>query len=185
MTDAEIIKLFLNRDESALAEAEKQYRDYCLYIARNVLQDERDAEECLNDALYAAWKSIPPQRPENLKTYLGKLVREFAVDRWRSNNAQKRNPGSLSSLDELEELIADCGADTAIGEIELGQLIREFLLTEGATERNVFIRRYWYYDPIDAIAERYGIGISKVKMILKRVRERLSAYLKREGYNEY
>ena len=185
MTDAEIIKLFLNRDGSALAEAEKQYRDYCLYIARNVLQDERDAEECLNDALYAAWKSIPPQQPENLKTYLGKLVREFAVDRWRSNNAQKRSPGSLSSLDELEELIADCGADTALGEIELGQLIREFLLTEGATERNVFIRRYWYYDPIDAIAERYGIGRSKVKMILKRVRERLSAYLKREGYNEY
>ena len=184
MSDAEIVRLFLGRDESAPAVAEKAYGAYCLYIARNVIGDERDAEECLNDVLLAAWESIPPQRPENLKTYLGKLTRDFAVDRWRRNNAQKRRPVSLASLDELEGLVADCGA-ADVGELELTQLISTFLRSEGETERNVFIRRYWYYDSIDAISKRFGLGKSNVKMMLKRVRERLAVYLRKEGYNEY
>ena len=185
MNDSEIVRLFLDRDVSAPAEAQRVYGDYCLYIARNVLQDDRDAEECLNDALLAAWESIPPQRPKNLKTYLGKLVREFAIDRRRHEKAQKRSPGFVASLDELEGVVADCGADKEFGEPELEQLISAFLRSEGETERNVFIRRYWFFDSIDAISRRYGMGESKVKMILKRMRDRLALYLKKEGYYEY
>ncbi len=184
MRDREIVSLFLDRDESAPAEAEKEYGSYCLCIARNVLRDERDAEECLNDALLAAWESIPPQQPENLKTYLGKLVREAAVDRWRRNNARKRRHGMLASLDELEWLVSDSGAPE-IGELELAQLISDFLRSEGERERSVFIRRYWYYDSIGAISKRCSMGQSNVKMTLKRMRERLAARLRKEGYNEY
>lgn len=185
MEDEVIVSLFLNRDENAVAQAQKQYGDYCLYIARNLLRDERDAEECLNDALLAAWESIPPQQPENLKNYLAKLVHRYAVDRLRSINAQKRRPNSASSLDEIQELVADCGAELAISELELSQLISDFLRSASETERNVFIRRYWYYDSIDAICRRYGFGKSKVKMMLKRMRDSLAAYLKKEGHYGY
>ena len=185
MKDSEIVKLFLDRDESAPAEAEKQYGGYCLYIARNVLRDVRDAEECLNDALLAAWESIPPQQPDNLKLYLAKLVHEAALDRRRRNNAQKRRPDSLASFDEIEELVADCGAETAIGELELSQLISDFLRSRAETERNVFIRRYWYYDSVGAICRRYGFGRSKVKMMLKRTRDSLAEYLRKEGQYEF
>lgn len=185
MNDSEIVGLFLERNESAPAEAEAKYGNYCLYIARNLLGDEGDAEECLNDALLAAWNSIPPQRPENFKAYLGKLAREAAIDRLRFNNAQKRRPESLASLEEFAGAIPDRDPESVADKVELAAQISEFLRSEGELERNVFIRRYWYYDTIDAICAGYGVGRRRVKTMLKRSRERLAAYLRKEGYNEY
>ena len=81
MSDETLVQQFWNRNEDAIAESKRQYESYCLYIANNILNNEEDSEECLNDALLAAWESIPPQRPKNLKTYLGKLIREIAISR--------------------------------------------------------------------------------------------------------
>ena len=106
MRDDEIVKLFWDRDEQAIAESKERYAKYCLYIAENVLHDRQDSEECLNDVLLAAWKSIPPESPANLKTYLGKLTRETAIDRLRKRYARRRIPaGMIASLDELEEVV--------------------------------------------------------------------------------
>ncbi len=185
MDDYEIVGLFLERNEAAPAEAEAKYRSYCLYIARNLLGDEGDAEECVNDALLAAWESIPPQRPENLKTYLGKLVRETAIDRLRVKNARKRSPESCASLEELAEAVPVADPESFTARVELAAQISEFLRSEGELERGVFIRRYWYYDTIDAICAGYGLGRRRVRTMLRRSRERLAAYLREEGYNEY
>ncbi|MBQ4257767.1 MAG: RNA polymerase subunit sigma-70, partial [Clostridia bacterium] len=77
MNDDLLVQRFLRRDESALSTAREAYGRYCFSIAQNVLRNEEDSEEALNEALLAAWNSIPPQRPKNLKTYLGKLIREI------------------------------------------------------------------------------------------------------------
>ncbi len=181
--DERIVRLFLERDERAPEEAKEKYSGYCTYIARNLLSDERDVEECVNDALMAAWKSIPPNEPQNLKTYLGKLTREAAVDRLRRNTAMKRAPrDSLLSLDELEDAVCDGGVEPSVEAKELGKAISAFLRERSDTERSVFIRRYWYFDPVDDIAARYGFGISKVKMTLKRTRDALADHLRKEGY---
>ena len=117
MNDKVLVQEIWERKEIGLSGAKTQYGAYCLYIARNILHSEEDAEECLNDALLAAWNSIPPQKPENLKTYLGKLIREIAVDRWRRNTAQKRvSPASIVPLDELEEMIGAGSVEEAAEE---------------------------------------------------------------------
>ena len=183
MNDEALIQRFWDREETAIQAAKKQYEPYCLYIAQNVLRNRQDAEECLNDALLAAWNSIPPQRPQNLKTYLGKLTRELAVDRWRRNRAQKRiTPDSVAPLDELEELVGESRVEETAEAAELSQLISRFLRTLPETERSLFIRRYWYYDSIEQICKRYGFGKSKVTVALMRTRNKLAAYLKKEGY---
>lgn len=182
MNDETIVREFLDRNEDAVAESKKRYGTYCLCIAENILHDKADAEECLNDALLAAWNSIPPQRPKNLKTYLGKLVREVAIDRWRKNRAQKRNAdGMILSLDELEEMVGESAVEEAVEVEELSRKISDFLRSLRETERNVFVRRYWFYDPIEKICERYGFGKGKVVMMLKRTRDKLAEYLKKEG----
>ena len=140
-----------------------------------------DAEECVNDALLSAWNSIPPKRPENLKAYLGMLVRNASVNRRLRNNAKKRLPKSLGSLEELGEIAAFRDVDGEVGARELASLISDFVRSLGTTERNVFIRRYWYYDSIDEICKRCGFGKSKVKMMLKRTRDSLAEYLKEEA----
>ncbi|MBO4869840.1 MAG: sigma-70 family RNA polymerase sigma factor [Clostridia bacterium] len=183
VNDKEIVKLFRERNEDAVSEAKKRYEDYCLYIANNVLRDRRDAEECFNDALFAAWNSIPPQNPENLRTYLGKLVRETAVNRYKANNRQKRIKSDIcQSLDEIAEIVSGGDVEEVIEGKELSAAISRFLYSADETKRNVFIRRYWFYDPIDSICKRYGFGKSKVLMMLKRTRDDLAEYLKKEGF---
>lgn len=183
MQDSQIVKLFWDRNEEAIAQARDVYASYCTYIAQNLLHDPLDTEECLNDVLLSAWNSIPPQKPSNLKTYLGKLTRENAVDRLRKKTAQKRFSGiPAASLDELEEIIGENTVEAAITEKELSHLISVFLRSAREDERNIFIRRYWFYDSVKSISDRYGMGQSKVLVTLKRTRDKLAQYLKTEGY---
>lgn len=183
MNDSDIVNLFWARNEDAISESKKGYETYCLYIAQNLLNDRQDSEETLNDVLLAAWKSIPPQRPNNLKTYLGKLTREIAVDRLRKNGAKKRVPNEeISSLDELEELIGAYDVEQAVTESELSSLLSAFLRSIREDDRTIFIRRYWHYDSVKTICAKYGFGQSKVLVSLKRTRDKLALYLKKEGY---
>ncbi len=179
----EIVRMFLDRDERAVKEAKMKYSGYCSYIARNLLSDERDAEECVDDALMAAWNSIPPNEPENLKTYLGKLTREAAVDRLRWNTAQKRKIGrEILPLDELDGVAGSKSVESESEAKDLARAISAFLRGRSETERKLFVRRYWFFDPVESIAARFGFGKSKVKMMLKRTRDALADYLRKEGY---
>lgn len=183
MKDDQIVQKFIDRDEEAIAESRKNYETYCLRIAENILYNKEDAEECFNDALLAAWNSIPPQRPNNLKTYLGKLVRQISIDRWRKNNALKRSALSPAvSFDELEDIVGACNIDEEVADAELSRQISAFLRTLGETERNVFVRRYWHLDPVGDICKRYGFSKGKVSMMLKRTRGKLAEHLKKEGF---
>lgn len=183
MNDQVIVGMFWDRDEDAISEAKKEYENYCLYIAENILGDRCDAEECVSDAFFAAWQSIPPQRPDNLRTYLGKLTREIAIDRRRLNTRKKRfRPDSVKSLDEIEGIVSGGTLEEEIEEAELSREISRFLYSVDEVKRNVFIRRYWHCDSIKSICQRYGFGKSKVLMMLKRTRDDLAAYLKKEGY---
>ena len=183
MDDRAIVQMFLDRNEDAVSEAKKQYEDYCMYIANNVLRDRLDAEEVFNDALLAAWNSIPPQNPANLKTYLGKLTREIAINRWKKNKRQKRIPSEITqSLDEIAEMVSGGDFEEGLEQAELSREISRFLFSIDETKRNVFIRRYWHYDSIERICQRYGFGKSKVLMMLKRTRDDLAQHLKKEGF---
>ena len=183
MDDRAIVQMFLDRNEDAVSEAKKQYEDYCMYIANNVLRDRLDAEEVFNDALLAAWNSIPPQNPANLKTYLGKLTREIAINRWKKNKRQKRIPSEITqSLDEIAEMVSGGDFEEDLERNELSAEISRFLFSIDETKRNVFIRRYWHYDSIENICQRYGFGKSRVLMMLKRTRDDLARHLKKEGF---
>ena len=183
MEDAAIVELFQKREEEAIARAESAYGAYCRTVAHNLLHDAEEAKECLNDALFAAWNSIPPGNPACLKTYLGKLTREIAVDRLRKKTAAKRVPESETvPFDELDEIIGERGPDASVGVRELSRLLSAFLRSQKEEDRNLFIRRYWYGDPLAKSCQRYGYGKSRVLVKLKRTRDKLARYLKKEGY---
>lgn len=183
MDDKGIVELFWQRNESAINETKAKYGNYCYSIAYRILGNNEDAEECENDTYLEAWKNIPPQRPKTLSAFLGMITRQKSIDKWRKKNANKRGGGEFQlSLSELEGCIPN--ENTIIDELEAKELakkISEFLRTLSQNECNVFIRRYWYFDSITDICKRYGYGQSKVKMMLKRTREKLISYLEKEG----
>ena len=183
MKDSEIVQMLIERDENGAEELRKKYEKYMEKVARDSLHDGRDAEECVNDALLAAWNSIPPQEPEDLRAYLSTLVKNIAISRVRRDNAVRRAPGNETlPLDELEDLIGDGQVEEAAEVNELSAAISRFLRERSESERNIFIRRYWFDDSIDQIARRFGAGESKIKMTLKRTRDRLRSFLKKEGF---
>lgn len=183
MNDEQIIQLYFQRDEAAIEETRRQYGAYCAKIAMNILRDSQDSEECTNDTWFAAWRSIPPQRPSNLAAYLGKITRNLSINRYKMRSAEKRISSECTvSLDELSECIPGGGAveqDAQVGVI--AGSISQFLRTQKPLDRRVFVCRYFYCDPIAEIAERFGISESRVKSLLFRMRARLKAHLEREG----
>lgn len=183
MEDNEIVSLFLSRNEKAVEETQLKYGRYCFCIANNILASREDSEECVNEALCAAWQSIPPHNPGSLKTYIGKITRENAISRWRKGHASKRIPSEYSvAIDEIEEIFSDDSFERDNDGKELSKAISDYLRGINETDRKIFIRRYWYCDSIKDICVRFNVGESRVKSSLKRTRDKLADYLKKEGY---
>ena len=183
MDDSRITELYFMRDESAIDETRKKYGRYCRSIALNILHSPEDAEECENDTYIGAWNSIPPNRPAMLAAFLGKITRRSALKKLRSMSAEKRGSGETElALSELGDCIpSGQSIDEGLEAKELAKLINSFLDALPVDERRVFICRYWYLDSVDSIASRFGFGRSKVKMMLKRTRDKLALRLQREG----
>ena len=179
MQDEQIIGLYFARDERAIAETEAKYGNYCIGIAHNILQNVQDSEECVNDTWLSAWDSIPPAKPSVLKTYLGKITRNLALDRWRHAHSEKRGSGRISvALDEVHEIISSgYSVSDEYLEREFMRLINHFLHSLPDRERNVFIRRYYFANDIPEIAVRFGITQSNTRKILSRTRQKLKEYL--------
>lgn len=85
--DSQIIALFFARAEAAIAALSEKYGADCRRIAANILKNTLDAEECVNDAYLAAWNTIPPQKPDPLRAYLLRIVRNIAITRYHANTA--------------------------------------------------------------------------------------------------
>ena len=184
MDDAKIVQLYFDRDERAIPATAEKYGSYCTSIALHITGSREDAEECVNDTYLNAWNSIPPHRPKMLSTFLGKIVRNLSINRYKHNMAEKRGGGELPAIfDELADCVS--GNDDAVQVFEYKELIAEinrFLGTLPAEKRNIFVCRYWYTDSISDIASRYRMTYSSVSMMLSRIRTELHNYLTERGY---
>ena len=98
LTDKAIVQRFFDRDEDVLTDVENRYGSYLFTVANNILQNTEDSKECVNDTYLSAWQKIPPHRPPVLLTFLSKITRGHAIDRWRQNRSLKRGGGQYLSL---------------------------------------------------------------------------------------
>ena len=184
MEDKAILDLYFTRDELAIAETDRKYGGYCYSVANRILCSQEDSEETVSDTYWHTWNSIPPQRPNFLKLYLAKVIRNLAFTRWRKLSAVKRGGGETELV--LEEL-AGCipgteQIDDQLCAKELARVIRVFLDTLSEREQDIFLRRYFFVEDADTIAARYGLKRTNVNVILSRTRSKLKIYLTQEGY---
>ena len=184
MTDMELVELYWQRSEEAIAGSARKYGRYLMKLAMNILHLHEDAEECVNETYLSAWRQMPSDRPQRLLPYLGRIARCLALNRYDYRTAGKRAQDFTLQLSELEDcLCAPNSTEAQYDERALSAAISDFLRTLDEESRNMFIRRYWYSDSIRQIALRLGVRESKVKSQLFRVRGRLQAYLQEEGFS--
>ncbi|MCI8490896.1 MAG: sigma-70 family RNA polymerase sigma factor [Lachnospiraceae bacterium] len=184
MDDNHIIQLYWDRNDQAVRATSDKYGRYCKTIAKNILNNEEDAEECLNDTWLHAWNSMPAHWPAQLAAFLGKITRNLSFNRYKHNHAKKRGGGEIMLiLDELADCVSD--VDTVEQIIEQQDLVKEinsFVRNLSQDKRNLFVRRYWYADSISDIAKDYGMLQGTVSKKLERTRKQLKAYLTERGF---
>jgi RNA polymerase sigma-70 factor (ECF subfamily) len=185
MDDIMIINLYWERSESAISETANKYGDYCTKIAMNILHNKEDSDECVNDTYFKTWNAIPEQRPTLLMSFLGRITRNLSLDKYKERRTQKRGGGEVELLlDELENCVPS--GSNVEEEYETGLIaktIDNFLDSINSESRVVFVRRYWYADSVESIAERFSMSESKVKSMLFRTRNKFKLYLEKEGVN--
>ncbi len=181
MEDNEIIELYFIRNENAISETAEKYGKLCHNIAFKILNNHQDAEECVNDAYWGAWQAIPPEKPDSFCAYIIKIVRNISIGKLRYRLAKKRNNEVVASLDELEEIIPNIDGFKTIEDREVGEWISAFLYREKEIIRNIFIRKYWFFDSVAELSSKFGYSESKIKTILFRTRNKLKGYLQERG----
>ena len=184
MEDREILALLLARSERALEALRAAYGRLCRRIAMNILHSEPDAEECEDDTYLAVWNTVPPAEPDPLRPYVGRIARNLALDRYRYNHAARRYAGEETPLDELADVVTDSAtAEQEANRAALAAAINRFLGGLKAQDRQLFVRRYWYGDRVDVIAQECGLTANTVSVRLHRTRDRLRDFLEKEGFD--
>lgn len=183
MEDSEIVRLFSERNETALSCVSEKYGIYCASIARNILKNHEEAEECVNDAYLKAWNSIPPNVPNSLGAYLGRITKNIALNRISFFNREKRGGGDYVSFDELDEFVS--GKNSVESDAEHRELLSEinaFLKKQPVKSRRLFVGRYWGMCGLAELGERFGLSESGVSLSLSRTRKKLKEYLLKRGF---
>lgn len=182
MEDQQIIKELYERSEEAIRLLDEKYGKLCRGIAIRILDNEQDAQECVNDAFLAVWNTVPPENPQPLSAYIGKISKNIAIKKYHANTAKKRNTHYDLVLDELGESLA--GSGSVEGEIvakELAEAINDFLSQLKKTDRMIFVKRYWFLESVSGIAGSIGKSNNYVTVHLYRSRKKLEAYLRMKG----
>lgn len=185
MEDNQIVQLYWERNPDAIAASEQAYGPYCTAIAMRILGVQQDAEECVNDTWFSAWNAMPPHRPARLATFFGKLTRNLSLNRYARDHAEKRGGSEFALvLDELGEVVSGRERpETALERRELASAIDSFLAGLSKQKRQLFLRRYWYAESIQSLAEQFGMTENHVSVTLKRIRAKLRMYLTERGFD--
>lgn len=182
MTDEEIIALYFDRSEEAIAATQGKYDGYCRSIIGRILGSPRDVEETVSDTWLKAWLSIPPNRPRDLKLYLAKIGRNLALNRLREGRAARRGEGADAVLEELQEVLGGNSTEELVDAKELQKAVNRFLRHLPERECSIFVRRCFYAESAEDIAARYALRTNTVTVSLHRTRKKLREYLIKEGY---
>ncbi|MBQ9468350.1 MAG: sigma-70 family RNA polymerase sigma factor [Clostridia bacterium] len=182
MDDDKILDLYFARNEEAIAETAKKYGAVLTRLTRSITGNDEDAEECVNDAYLAAWKSIPPERPAYFCAWLCSVARTLCAKIFEKKRAGKRSALIVELTEELTDCLPSPGSvEDAVEAKELSKALDAFLRGLDERAQIVFMKRYYWSAPIGEIAAQTGLSEGAVKQLLFRTRTKLRKTLQKEN----
>lgn len=182
MEDNRIVERFWERDETALSAVSEKYGRYCNTIARNIIGNEQAVEEIVQDMLLKLWETIPPNRPNDLQAFVGRITRNIALNALKATEAQKRGGGeSPLALDDVKNASTGNIVEVIAEQHETLDAVNDFLRLLPEKKRKVLVLKYWHCFKASDIAHIVGISEANVLNIIKRQRKKLTEYLRMRG----
>lgn len=174
MEDVQLVHALQMQQDGAMEQFQTAYTPLLQYIIAPILTDERDREECLSDVLLRVWDSIDTFDPGKaaLTTWLTHLTRNAALNRRRAN--ERRREGGI--LDETMPDAAD-GPEQSLLKAETARMLWAAVERLGRKDRELFLRKYYYYQPTAQIAAELGLTVRAVEGKLYRIRKHLQSEL--------
>ena len=155
LEEREALKRLKHREEDALAWFIDRYTAYVSTIVSNILGPaaaSADLEAIASDVFFAFWTHAKEIRPGKAKAYLGSIARNKAKESTRKTGRE------LPLEDDM------------------------LVISSGTPEREIFLRYYYFYQPVSTIAEEMGLEPANVKTKLFRGRKKLKEVLEKGGY---
>ena len=182
MEDTKIVELYWSRDEAAIRQTDLKYGSMLHGIARSILHNCEDSEECVNDTYGKAWDTIPPETPGFLAAYLGRITRNISINRWHAGHAKKRCSGGADvMLSKLAECIPSAATvEQCIETKALSEVLNRWLYKLPQDDRVLFLQRYWFGSSLAALAEQRGTSPNRLAGRLYRLRQKLKGKLEEE-----
>lgn len=185
MTDIEIVRLLWIRDELAIEHLEENYGRYCRQISWEIVQNREDVGECLNDTWWKTWCSIPDNRPDSLRAYVARIVRNLSLNKVIHNQAWKRGYGKISTIEkEAGDLIGEDSISRMIDREDFVRRMNEFLEKQPQMDRMIFVLRFWYMKTPREIAKQMDIKEKAVYNTLYQMRKRFREYWEQSEASE-
>ncbi|MBR2987194.1 MAG: sigma-70 family RNA polymerase sigma factor [Clostridia bacterium] len=182
-SDERIIALYFERDERAIEKTDLKYGKYLFTVADTVLHSEEDSKECVNDTYLRVWQAIPPERPQYFRAFLTKIIRGIALNRYSDLKRQKRIPSALcDSFDSIEGWLPEKSeAEAREDALAIGEVLNRYLKGITRRRRYIFISRFFYLKPIEAIARALTVSESTVNKEIKAIRRGIEKACKEAG----
>lgn len=182
-SDKEIIELYMQRNEDAIKKTDEKYGVFIYRIAYNILHEHCDCEECKNDTYLGVWNAIPPEKPTFFRSFITKIMRRIAINKYYENTRKKIVPSELTiSMEECKAFIPiDKSSEEEILAKELGKIISDFVRSLSAKRQYIFMSRFYLIEPVSVIAKELQITESAVYKELTKLKKELKNHLKSEG----
>lgn len=178
MDERKALRELKRKNEKALVWFIDRYSAYVNTIIYNITGSflpDADREEISSDVFFTLWRNAGKVTPGKVKAYLGGVARNKAKERLRKGGVE------LPLEDDLL-LISGEDPERDVQEQELARFLQEAINAMPQPEREIFIRYYYYYQPVSLIAKEMGINPSTVKTRLHRGRKKLRERLSEGGY---
>lgn len=177
LRDKKIIKLLQKKDEKGLSAFSEKYEKLLTYIATGILgNNKEDVEECVNDTYLKVWNHIDEFDLDkaSLKTYSSVIVRNTAINRLRKISKMK----GTAQKEELTDIVADYvdyrqNVEAKMVQKENMEALQSVIRNLKKKDREMVLRRYYYFQSSKEIAFYMGMSINAVDSKLSRLRKQM------------
>ena len=173
MTDATLVCRVLDGDTAAFTMLVDRHAAACTRFAMRMLGNREDAEDALQDSFLRAYRSLARyEERQAFRTWLFQIL----VNRCRTAAVRRQRRQRMFLVDD--NAVASASVRPAAESTELRAELRRAIDALDPDQREAFLLKHVELLSYDEMAEATGVGVSALKMRVKRACDRMQWLLR-------